>query len=184
MGRPCWMARRASANCCSRPRIGCLGSASGRRWWSRSKGFCRSVMRVMRAPWRLAISTLRLPYKMAFIGHLHAWAVEAAGVPGKCVTTADNARELAHLYGAAQYRSDTDRDGNMRVKRPARWRSRHSTDEPNPGEVTPGQRQPCREDRKSTRLNSSHVRISYAVFCLKKKKQLNYREPYDSSKQH
>src|SRR5436305_8764270 len=26
-----------------------------------------------------------------------------------------------------------------------------------------------RQDRKSTRLNSSHVRISYAVFCLKKK---------------
>src|SRR5690606_41638253 len=26
-----------------------------------------------------------------------------------------------------------------------------------------------REDRKSTRLNSSHVKISYAVFCLKKK---------------
>src|SRR5690606_4192398 len=28
-----------------------------------------------------------------------------------------------------------------------------------------------REDRKSTRLNSSHVKISYAVFCLKKKKR-------------
>src|SRR5207253_3703311 len=28
-------------------------------------------------------------------------------------------------------------------------------------------------DRKSTRLNSSHVAISYAVFCLKKKKQTN-----------
>src|SRR5699024_11296718 len=28
-----------------------------------------------------------------------------------------------------------------------------------------------RADRKSTRLNSSHVSISYAVFCLKKKKQ-------------
>src|SRR5690606_39416323 len=27
-----------------------------------------------------------------------------------------------------------------------------------------------RKDRKSTRLNSSHVKISYAVFCLKKKK--------------
>ena len=26
-------------------------------------------------------------------------------------------------------------------------------------------------DRKSTRLNSSHITISYAVFCLKKKKQ-------------
>src|SRR3712207_8232384 len=29
-----------------------------------------------------------------------------------------------------------------------------------------------RRDRKSTRLNSSHANISYAVFCLKKKKQL------------
>src|SRR5436305_11428104 len=29
-------------------------------------------------------------------------------------------------------------------------------------------------DRKSTRLNSSHVRISYAVFCLKKKKTNKY----------
>src|SRR5690606_41002885 len=28
---------------------------------------------------------------------------------------------------------------------------------------------PDRKDRKSTRLNSSHVKISYAVFCLKKK---------------
>src|SRR3989442_6260477 len=28
------------------------------------------------------------------------------------------------------------------------------------------------QDRKSTRLNSSHVRISYAVFCLKKKKKV------------
>src|SRR5207253_10273828 len=30
-------------------------------------------------------------------------------------------------------------------------------------------------DRKSTRLNSSHVAISYAVFCLKKKNNLNRR---------
>src|SRR5437773_7434744 len=28
------------------------------------------------------------------------------------------------------------------------------------------------EDRKSTRLNSSHITISYAVFCLKKKKKI------------
>src|SRR2546427_894801 len=33
-------------------------------------------------------------------------------------------------------------------------------------------------DRKSTRLNSSHSQISYAVFCLKKKK---VRKPYHSS---
>src|SRR3712207_7803442 len=30
-------------------------------------------------------------------------------------------------------------------------------------------RRQCNEDRKSTRLNSSHANISYAVFCLKKK---------------
>src|SRR5690625_6158192 len=32
-----------------------------------------------------------------------------------------------------------------------------------------------RLDRKSTRLNSSHVAISYAVFCLKKKKHKHYK---------
>src|SRR5690349_23486757 len=30
-------------------------------------------------------------------------------------------------------------------------------------------------DRKSTRLNSSHVEISYAVFCLKKKKKIKFQ---------
>src|SRR5690606_41180803 len=37
------------------------------------------------------------------------------------------------------------------------------------GEETPDRR----VDRKSTRLNSSHVKISYAVFCLKKKKNID-----------
>src|SRR3712207_7482011 len=36
-----------------------------------------------------------------------------------------------------------------------------------PGEAGPGRPD---QDRKSTRLNSSHANISYAVFCLKKKK--------------
>src|SRR2546422_2095228 len=40
-----------------------------------------------------------------------------------------------------------------------------------------------RGDRKSTRLNSSHGYISYAVFCLKKKKHNeNYHEPNDARK--
>src|SRR5207249_11963922 len=46
--------------------------------------------------------------------------------------------------------------------------------EARPAENRPGadQRGPAvRPDRKSTRLNSSHVSISYAVFCLKKKKK-------------
>src|SRR3712207_7727329 len=36
----------------------------------------------------------------------------------------------------------------------------------------------CAEDRKSTRLNSSHANISYAVFCLKKKKK-TYHNCYE-----
>src|SRR5688572_30953491 len=36
---------------------------------------------------------------------------------------------------------------------------------------SPAWRTPSRQDRKSTRLNSSHSQISYAVFCLKKKKK-------------
>src|SRR5262245_63783728 len=45
--------------------------------------------------------------------------------------------------------------------------SRHPGSGPIPGNA---------EDRKSTRLNSSHLGISYAVFCLKKKKTKKYGE--------
>src|SRR5690348_17586058 len=38
-----------------------------------------------------------------------------------------------------------------------------------------------RTDRKSTRLNSSHPSISYAVFCLKKKKKKNQQSQTDLS---
>src|SRR3712207_7387247 len=40
----------------------------------------------------------------------------------------------------------------------------------NAGDVNTGAIDPLVRDRKSTRLNSSHANISYAVFCLKKKK--------------
>src|SRR5215203_1989810 len=51
---------------------------------------------------------------------------------------------------------------------------------PRPGR-RPALRQPTRErDRKSTRLNSSHANISYAVFCLKKKKKV-VRSVYPST---
>src|SRR5215475_3366811 len=40
------------------------------------------------------------------------------------------------------------------------------------------------EDRKSTRLNSSHVKISYAVFCLKKKKIRDHSQRAWSKKQY
>src|SRR5690349_23199187 len=57
------------------------------------------------------------------------------------------------------FRSDTTAEGLASLK-PA-----FSKD----GSVTAGNSSPL-SDRKSTRLNSSHVEISYAVFCLKKKK--------------
>src|SRR5206468_9745159 len=41
------------------------------------------------------------------------------------------------------------------------------------GKITQGQLEAA-VDRKSTRLNSSHDQISYAVFCLKKKKHEHY----------
>src|SRR2546427_4466048 len=40
---------------------------------------------------------------------------------------------------------------------------------------------PGKEDRKSTRLNSSHSQISYAVFCLKKKKNTDLKSPHYGS---
>src|SRR3712207_8907573 len=44
----------------------------------------------------------------------------------------------------------------------------------------------CRRnlDRKSTRLNSSHANISYAVFCLKKKKQSHHHAPLFHCRHH
>src|SRR5207253_10453252 len=47
-------------------------------------------------------------------------------------------------------------------------RAPSAADAPHP-DLVAGHRDPA-GDRKSTRLNSSHVAISYAVFCLKKKK--------------
>src|SRR3712207_7466264 len=60
----------------------------------------------------------------------------------------------------------------LRPRRPAvRLRHRRPARARRP-ERGPGLRRPpaLRLDRKSTRLNSSHANISYAVFCLKKKK--------------
>src|SRR5690606_41696768 len=56
-------------------------------------------------------------------------------------------------------RSRCWRPGGRPPRRPAARRS-----------LGAGVRRCHRRDRKSTRLNSSHVKISYAVFCLKKKK--------------
>src|SRR5206468_12559614 len=66
--------------------------------------------------------------------------------------------------GPTGRRRSSVRWGSVHTRRPAALRPR------------PSRRRGCRcrgsrADRKSTRLNSSHDQISYAVFCLKKKKQ-------------
>src|SRR2546426_3822969 len=50
--------------------------------------------------------------------------------------------------------------------------------------LTRSQKLPSLRDRKSTRLNSSHLVISYAVFCLKKKKQYHVTRTEGSSGHH
>src|SRR3712207_7870648 len=52
------------------------------------------------------------------------------------------------------------------------WRLVMGTACEGPEGMCTADRAPSRPDRKSTRLNSSHANISYAVFCLKKKKRV------------
>src|SRR5690349_23456741 len=51
------------------------------------------------------------------------------------------------------------------------WRPTSHRTTPVASAAPPPANMPMARDRKSTRLNSSHVEISYAVFCLKKKKK-------------
>src|SRR5690606_41599326 len=68
----------------------------------------------------------------------------------------------AGLVNPTQLRRLEDRSSHRRT---------HSQEPFRGGHLMVAQRLTGRhEDRKSTRLNSSHVKISYAVFCLKKKK--------------
>src|SRR5438034_8827132 len=56
-----------------------------------------------------------------------------------------------------------------------------------PEPLRPARRSPGTADRKSTRLNSSHTVISYAVFCLKKKnknKKVHYTYTNDLPQTH
>src|SRR5947209_14706056 len=69
-------------------------------------------------------------------------------------------------------RRSSDLDMRTNFRPIARAMDRPSDVFPTPGGPTRQRIGPSR-DRKSTRLNSSHANISYAVFCLKKKKNKN-----------
>src|SRR6266540_5236951 len=58
---------------------------------------------------------------------------------------------------------------------PTESQDEQQDEQPRQSDPCPGDRRlgpVARQDRKSTRLNSSHITISYAVFCLKKKKKI------------
>src|SRR5690348_17493041 len=74
--------------------------------------------------------------------------------------------------------------GNDRAVRSARGSTRSSTGSARAPSTSSSVRarapdSPAR-DRKSTRLNSSHPSISYAVFCLKKKKNIQKKAPTEA----
>src|SRR3712207_8397601 len=74
-------------------------------------------------------------------------------------------------------------DLRVRVADPHRRREvRRVPDEPGVGVVLGRAGLAGGRDRKSTRLNSSHANISYAVFCLKKKKKNTCNIIYDTPK--
>src|SRR2546427_7671395 len=75
------------------------------------------------------------------------------------------------------FRSD---QGKQRIERRIPYRLIHDLDLDRPRRVArllDGCAEGAQLDRKSTRLNSSHSQISYAVFCLKKKKKKNQANP-------
>src|SRR3712207_7975115 len=63
------------------------------------------------------------------------------------------------------------RDGDRSRAEPVRLRRRRAAEPAEGGRVHERRRGGQHQDRKSTRLNSSHANISYAVFCLKKKEE-------------
>src|SRR5439155_20292524 len=77
--------------------------------------------------------------------------------------TGERGPRLAHRR---RYRPSRQPD----LRRRRRPDGDHAGTDPPTGWCGPGDAVRHQPDRKSTRLNSSHVAISYAVFCLKKKK--------------
>src|SRR3712207_7359481 len=75
------------------------------------------------------------------------------------------------VLGVAPLKSPTpteDRDRTVSRRSEPSSRTALMGEQPNPWDLLQPQDATSRQDRKSTRLNSSHANISYAVFCLKK----------------
>src|SRR5439155_11912375 len=107
-------------------------------------------------PSRFFLLTTRRPQRSTLFPYTTLFRSERRDVTHVDLCTDDRAARLDRLQGSGDELAgggEQDR-GIERLRRRLGGR-------PGPG----------RTDRKSTRLNSSHVAISYAVFCLKKKKR-------------
>src|SRR2546427_7772003 len=104
-------------------------------------------------------SLMRYPLYMTFFSTPEK--LEIGGVPFVTAAEKPSRREaLAYYRKVAEY-FELDVRQYHEVRRVARARDGFELTAHHPGKT----------DRKSTRLNSSHSQISYAVFCLKKKKR-------------
>src|SRR5690606_42018856 len=85
------------------------------------------------------------------------------------ISTTERLSSHARIFGIKEARAEAERMDALLAFRSAQFRV-YSGDDPTCARAI-GSGADGVVDRKSTRLNSSHVKISYAVFCLKKKKR-------------
>src|SRR2546426_5280538 len=107
------------------------------------------------------------------VGHAKALGVarENPAVPRGARRPAEPRGALQHVLAAVRQDPQVTVDALQRHDAPVLVGAREDRERAQRlGELDPG-RAPALGDRKSTRLNSSHLVISYAVFCLKKKKR-------------
>src|SRR5699024_5836262 len=81
-----------------------------------------------------------------------------------------NTRARTRRIGSTSRQFAADQITSRGAKHATRWPSSRTHRQARNCSVRTGDHSRHVQDRKSTRLNSSHVSISYAVFCLKKKK--------------
>src|SRR5256885_3587116 len=146
---------------------------------------CPVGKNTLRAPALVCLRTPKLPSPTCFPDrgvphefdpHVPPPAPGAAGRrPPPCRRTAARCRagdqdHPGHVGLDRLRAADPGRQGrHLQEERPGGGPEDDSAKGPPPG---PGL---GRQDRKSTRLNSSHLVISYAVFCLKKKKKIKHK---------
>src|SRR5262245_64917500 len=99
----------------------------------------------------------------------HRWESQRKPVVGSIDTA--HADHLSHRERSPREARRVRGYGLSRNRTPSPQPSPHSASKTRVNALMARGSSPPMQDRKSTRLNSSHLGISYAVFCLKKKKE-------------